>query len=105
MRAVCMEAKRGFEGDLVPEKAPVEGHERSNGEVERAVQMIQGITRTLKEFVEYHANIQLDPTSPVFVWMIEHVATLYLCFHKGEPYDGLTSWQRLRGKPWKIMMP
>ena len=37
MRAVCMEAKRGFKGDLVLEKAPVEGHERSNGEVERAV--------------------------------------------------------------------
>jgi len=105
MRAVCMEAKRGFKGDLVPEKAPVEGHERSNGEVERAVQMIQGITRTLKEFVEYHADIQLDPTSPIFVWMIEHAATLYLCFHKGEPYDGLTPWQRLRGKPWKIVMP
>ena len=106
--AVFNEAKRRWSAatgaEMLPERSPV-GESSSNGEIERAVQEIQGITRTMKEFVEYPADITIDPHWPIMAWMVEFAAVAYTLFSKGEPYDGLTPWQRLRGKEWQIGLP
>ena len=56
-------------GELLPESSP-KGESKSNGEVERAVQEVHGISRTLKEYVEFYAEIVLDPHWPIMAWLV-----------------------------------
>ena len=73
--AVVRKLKETWAGEIIIEKAP-KGEKASNGEAERAVQSIHGLARTLKEHVEIHARIKLDPKSPVIAWLIEHASNL-----------------------------
>eukprot|EP00973_Karenia_brevis_P094438 12422478-Karenia_brevis.AAC.1 len=52
IRAVVSAVKNAWPNDLIPEAAPKESHERSNGEAEVTVQQVHGLARTLKEHVE-----------------------------------------------------
>ena len=72
---------------------------KSNGEVERAVQSVQGLARTLKDFLEQQSGTTLESRSPLLAWLIEHCSNLPLLFQKGEPHDGHTTCMRLKGKP------
>ena len=47
--ALCDAVKHGLHGKIVPEASP-KGESKSNGEVERAVQSVHGLARTLKDF-------------------------------------------------------
>ena len=100
--AVCNAVKAMWKGEWVPERAP-RGESKSNGEVERAVQTIHGLARTLKEHLEQYARITIDPKSPILAWLIEHTANLHYLFNKGE--DGMTPYQRVKGKEWQIQLP
>ena len=71
----------------MPEPSPKD-ESKSNGEVERAVQSVHGLARTLKEFLEQQSGITLESRSPLLVWLVEHCPNLLLLFHKGEPHDG-----------------
>ena len=51
IKALVEAAKIGWSQKLIMEKAP-KGESKSNGEVARAVQEVQGIARTLKEALE-----------------------------------------------------
>ena len=73
---VVQKAKEMWPGEMIIEKSPV-GESRSNGEAERAAQSIHGLARTLKEHVEIHARMKLDPKSPLIAWIIEHSSNLY----------------------------
>ena len=105
IRAIMQQAKNGFQGECIIEEAPVEGHAKSNGEAERAIQMVQGMARTLKEFVEYYAEVEFKADHPALTWLVEHAATLLTLFHKGAPKDGMTAYQRLKGKTWRVPLP
>ena len=59
----------------------------------------------MKEYVEFYAEIVLDPHWPIMAWLVEYSAVVYTLYQKGEPYDGMTAWQRLRGKEWKVSLP
>ena len=83
----------------MPEFAPRQGHERSNGEAERTVQAVQGLARTLKDSLEQESGMQLDERSPVLAWLVEHAGNLLTLLRKGA--DGHTALYRLRCKPWK----
>ena len=104
-QAMLQRVKNGFQGECVLEEAPVEAHEKANGEAERAIQMVQGMARTLKEFVEYHAEVELKADHPALTWLVEHAATLLTLYHKGVPKDGMTAYQRMKGKPWRVPIP
>jgi len=105
VQALLQQVKNGFKGEYIIEEAPVEAHGKSNGEAERAVQMVQGMARTLKEYVEYYSEVELKADHPALPWMVEHAATVLTLFHKGAPKDGMTTYQRLKGKSWKIPLP
>eukprot|EP00435_Cladocopium_sp_Y103_P027107 s1055_g6.t1 len=105
VQALLQQVKNGFKGECVLEEAPVEAHGKSNGEAERAVQIVQGMGRTLKEYVEYYSEMELKADHPALPWLVEHAATVLTLFHKGAPKDGMTAYQRLKGKPWKIPLP
>ena len=100
--AVVRKLKEAWAGETIIEKAP-KGEKASNGEAERAVQSIHGLARTLKEYVEIHARIKLDPRSPVIAWLIEHASNLHYIYNRGE--DGMTPFQRVKGKVWQVPLP
>ena len=102
--ALVEAVKHGWHGEIVPEASP-KGESKSNGEVERAVQSMHGLARTIKDYVEQQSGVTLDSKHPLLAWLIEHCSNLLLILHKGEPHDGHTAYMRLKGKPWRVEMP
>ena len=86
-------------------EAPLKGESKSNGEVERAVQAVHGLARTLKDFLEQQCGITVESRSPLLAWLVEHCSDLLLLFYKCEPHDGHTAYMPLKGKPWRIELP
>ena len=60
------------------------GESKSNGEVERAVQSVHGLAKTLEDVPEQQSGIILESRSPLLVWLVEHCSNLLPLFHKGE---------------------
>ena len=104
LKALMHAVKNKFTGTLILEWSPV-GQSKSNGEVERAVQSVHGMTRTLKEFLELKIKQTISGKSPVLAWMIQHSALLINTFGNGGIADGLTPYSRWRGRSWKIQLP
>jgi hypothetical protein len=102
--ALVNSVKNAFKGDLLVEHSP-KGESQSNGEIEIAVQAVQGIARTLKEAVEQKIGGKIGPREPLLAWLTEYAGVLLTLFHKGAPHDGMTAYQRLKGKPWRIALP
>ena len=102
--ALCDAVKKGLHGEIVPEAAP-KGESKSNGEVERAIQSVHGLARTLKDFLEQKSGSALESRSPLLAWLVKHCSDFLLLFHKGEPHDGHTAYMRLKGKPWRVELP
>ena len=68
--AVLREAANLWKGEVVPEGSP-KGESKSNGEVERAVQNMQGLARTLKEAIEIKTKCEIPSRHPVLAWLVE----------------------------------
>ena len=102
IKAVGQAAKVKWKGEIVPEQSP-KRESKSNGEVERAVQEVQGMARTLKEALEQRLGAELRARTAILAWLVEYGATLYTLFRRGE--DGMTPIQRLKGRTWKIELP
>ena len=83
--ALCDAVKNGWHGEIVPEESP-KGESKSNGEVERAVQTVHALARTLKDFLEQQSGITSGSRSPLLAWLVEHCSNLLLLFHEGEPH-------------------
>ena len=98
------QSKHGWHGEVVPEASP-KGESKSNGEVERAVQSVHGLARTLKDFLEQQSEITLESPSPLLAWLVEQCSNLFFHSHMGEPHDGHTAFMRLKGKAWRVEMP
>ena len=77
IKAVFNAAKTGWPGELIPELAPKESHEKSNGAAEVSVQQAHGIARTLKEACEDQAKITIPPKHLALTWLLEYKAFLY----------------------------
>jgi len=90
--------------EIVPEHSPV-GESRSNGEVERAIQTIEGLARTLKDALQTNAQATIAADCQIVPWLVEYSAVLHNLYHKGEPHDGRTPYSRIRGRDWKIALP
>ena len=102
--ALCDAVKNGWHGDIVPEASPT-GESKSNGEVERALQSVHGLARTLKDFLEQRSGITLESRSPLLAWWDEHCSYLLLLFHTGESHDGHTAYMCLKDEPWRVELP
>ena len=89
--AVRTEGTAMWDGEVVPEHA-VRDEKQSNGEIERAVQTMAGLARTLKDALETQSGTRLDARHPVCSWLIEYVGVLHNLFHRGAPNDGLTPY-------------
>ena len=72
---------------------------RSNGVIERAIQSVEGIVRTMKFALEHKLKITIECTHPVMTWLVEHAAETLNKFHVGS--DGRTAYERMKGKSYK----
>lgn len=100
--ALCAAVRDAWSGEAIIESSPVM-ESRSNGQVERAVQEVQGLTRTYREDFETRTGMHLDSASPLLAWMVEWAGAAYSIYSRGRA--GLTPSHRLRGRPWRIQLP
>ena len=86
------------EDDIVLEESPVK-ESQSNGEVERAIQEVQGQVRTTKAALESRYENRITEDHPCLPWLVAHSADTLRRFqvHK----DGKTAYQRVRGKVFR----
>ena len=80
------------------EHSPVEEHE-SNGVAERAVQMHEGMTRTMKLALEERLKVKIPSIHPIMTWLVQHGADTLTKFVVGS--DGRTGYERAKGKTYK----
>jgi hypothetical protein len=100
LRAV--KAERPEDLEIQPEQSPV-GESKSNGEIERAIQTVQGHVRTMKLSVQrrYSCNIRED--HPIWPWLVMYAALLLNLCDVGE--DGRTAYERRKGRKFKKVLP
>ena len=84
--------------DIIMEEAPAYEH-RANGEVERAIQTVQGQVRTLKSALEARYRTTMGQDWSVLPWMVRHAGNSISRYLKGA--DGLTAYRRLKGREFK----
>ena len=84
-------------GETIVENSKVYDSQ-SNGTAERAVQSIEGLTRTLKMALERKINQKIPCSHPLVTWLVEHVADVMNKYNVGK--DGRTAYERMRGKKY-----
>ena len=69
---------------------------KSNGVIERGVQTVQGVIRTLRSALEGRWGVRLDPEHCVWTWLIEYASWIINRAEVG--HDGKTPYERIKGK-------
>ncbi len=90
----AIRAKR--EADTVPECAP-KGESQANGVVEKAVQEVQGVVRTLKSGLEKRIGKRIKISDDIIHWIVEHAGFILTRYKVS--VDGMTAYERLKGRP------
>ena len=80
------------------ERSPV-GESCSNGDVDRGIQSVENIARTLKLALEQRLSTKIPVTHPVVTWLVPHAAFLFTRIHVSA--DGRTGYERLKGKTYR----
>ena len=93
--AFMAQLKVAWSGEVVPELAPT-GESQSNGLVERGIQTMEGMIRTLKHALEARIGKELPAEHAVMLWLVEHAAAVWRRFHLG--LDDKSAYERLKGK-------
>ena len=93
--------KRILSEEVAIEESPV-GEHQSNGEVENAVQRVEGQVRTIKDSLEARYKGKLSANHPIVPWLWGYAASVITRYAIGE--DGRTAFERVRGKKFKTML-
>ena len=91
-------AALGAEG-TVPENSPTYSHQ-ANGVIERGVQTVEGIIRTLRSALEERMGRKLEIGDAIWPWLVECAS--YLSNRCEVGHDGKTAYERLKGKKAKV---
>ena len=83
---------------MIVENSPV-GSSKSNGIVERSIQSLQGMIRTIRSDIEGRCGVKIDATHSIWPWTVEHAGFMMTRFEVGR--DG-TAYERLKGKSAKV---
>ena len=84
---------------MIIENSPV-GSSKSNGSVERAMQSVQGMIRTIRNNIEGRWGVKIDATHSHWPWTEERAGFQLTRFEVGR--DGKTAHERLKGKSAKV---
>ena len=93
-----VKAERPEDIELQPEESPV-GESKSNGEIERAIQTIQGQVGALKLGLESRYQRKILEDHPIWPWAVMYAAILINICLVGD--DGRTSYERKKGRRFK----
>ena len=89
-----LRAAKGGRG-MVIENSPVHSS-KSSGIIERVIQIVQGLVRTLRSAVEERWGVKLDAEHVVWPWLVEYAGWVLTRAEVGK--DGKTAYERSRGK-------
>ena len=92
--AAVRDARRAGSVTTLETSAP--GDHAGNGLAERAVGLVGGMVRTLKNELEFNCQMQIPPESKTIAWMIVHATTLLNLDTVGP--DGKVPFERWRGR-------
>ena len=84
---------------MMVEHSPVKSS-KSNGVVEKAVQDVQGLIRTMRSALEDKRGAKMPIEHPVWAWLVEYAGFLWTRFNVGK--DGRTPYERMKGKKAKV---
>ena len=87
-------------GETISENSPTYSHQ-SNGIVERGVQSVEGMIRTLRSALEERMGEVLVITDAIWPWLVEYAS--YLLNRREVSHDGKTAYERLKGKTAKVI--
>ena len=73
----------------------------SNFIVERAVQSVEQLVRTLKSALDERMAVKIDTLHPVLTWLCEYASLLLNRLEVSS--DGKTSYERVKGKPAQVI--
>ena len=93
-----LRAAKGGKGMAV-EHSPVHSS-KSNGIIERSVQSVQGMIRTMRSALEEKWGVKLEAEHRVWPWLVEYAA--YMLTRAEVGADGKTAYERSRGKMAKL---
>ncbi len=83
LQAVWRRAQELYRGtQLVPEESPV-GDSSSNGEVESANAIAEGLIRALNDQTEELLGQPLPTRHALITWIVPHAGLIYTCFTVG----------------------
>ena len=76
------------------------GDSQANGRVEREIQTVRGLARTLVRRLREGARIEINPTGPVFAWAMRHAGWLVTRFRRRA--GSATSYEMVtrKGSTW-----
>eukprot|EP00973_Karenia_brevis_P035251 4862570-Karenia_brevis.AAC.1 len=61
------------------ENSPV-GESQANGKIERAIQSVQGQIRTIKDTIEYEAQMKIGSSHHLWPWLIKYAGFTLLAY-------------------------
>lgn len=76
------------------------GSSKSNGIIERGVQTVQGMMRTLRSALEERLGVEWNVEHAVWAWLVEYAGWLVNRAEVGK--DGRTPYERIKGKKAKL---
>ena len=74
---------RGHDTQNMSENSPVMDSQ-SNGFIERGVQQVESLIRTLTDALETRLSCRFSPNSPLLPWMVLHAGNLLTLYQKGK---------------------
>ena len=77
------------------ENSPV-GESKANGDIENAIQQLQGQVRTIKDQVQFHAKVKIPVAHPLLAWLIPFASLTITRYSVGS--DGRTAYERVKGR-------
>ena len=87
IRALCTQVQKSSAAEVVLDAAPIEGHEKSNGEAEATVEVAE-LLRTLRKRVQFYAGVEIPAKHPIMARIVEQAGTMLNLFSTAR--DGLT---------------
>ena len=86
--------------EIMIEESPV-GEHQTNGEVERAIQSVQELMRTMKMALQSRYKRRIRGDHPVLPWLVKHAAMIINLCKVGN--DGRTAYERRKGKRFNLV--
>ena len=86
----------------VQTESPAAYESQSNGGIEVGVKIVRGLFRTLKLCLEARLGKYISTNHALIPWLLQHTCTLLSAKTRGS--DGLTSWERIKGRQFDQLL-